>query len=228
MAEKTKKKDFVEIKYSGYTNNQLFDSNIPEDLKVLDDKAKPEKTLIIIGEKMVVPGLDKQLEDKEIGKEYEVTVDSKEAFGQRDRNLIKIIALKAFHEQKVDPRAGMVLTLNNQLVKIIAVSGARVTADFNHPLASKNVRYKVTIERKVTDEKEKVEALLKFYFQYSPEFEIKDNKVIVKGPKILEQLTNFYKEKFKELSGKELTFEEKKPEPQKTRKKEEKSENTSA
>jgi len=45
---KVKKKDFVEIKFSGYANNQLFDSNIDEDNKILDPegKAKPEKTII--------------------------------------------------------------------------------------------------------------------------------------------------------------------------------------
>ncbi len=36
MVEKTKKGDFVEIKYTGLANNEIFDSNIDEDLKKLN------------------------------------------------------------------------------------------------------------------------------------------------------------------------------------------------
>ena len=42
------KKDFIEIKYTGKANNVIFDSNIEEDLKQLDPKAKPQKTIIAI------------------------------------------------------------------------------------------------------------------------------------------------------------------------------------
>jgi FKBP-type peptidyl-prolyl cis-trans isomerase 2 len=209
---KVKKKDFVEIKFSGYANNQLFDSNIEEDYKILDPegKAKPEKTIICIGEKMLVSGLDKQLEGKELGVEYSIEVNAKEGFGERNRNLIKIIPLKAFHEQKVSPQPGMMFTLDNALVKIIAVSGARVTADFNNPLAGKDLKYKITMTRKVEDINEKSEALFKFFLRFVPEFEVKE-KIIVKGPKILEQITSTFTGKFKELVGKDLGFEEKQP-----------------
>jgi FKBP-type peptidyl-prolyl cis-trans isomerase 2 len=56
MVEKTKKGDFVEIKYTGLANNEIFDSNIDEDLKKLNPEAKPFETIVVIGEKMVVPG----------------------------------------------------------------------------------------------------------------------------------------------------------------------------
>ena len=60
MPEQTKKKDFVEIKFTGIANNKIFDSNIEEDLKTLDEKAKPQKTIVCIGEGMVPLGLDKE------------------------------------------------------------------------------------------------------------------------------------------------------------------------
>ena len=66
----TKKKDFIEIKFTGCANSQIFDSNIEEDLKKINPDAKPEKTIIVIGEGMVVPGLDKALEDKELNKKF--------------------------------------------------------------------------------------------------------------------------------------------------------------
>lgn len=207
--KKVKEKDFVEVRYSGYANDQLFDSNIPEDLKKLNPESKPEKTIICVGQKMLVSGLDTQLIDKEIGKEYEIEVKSKDGFGERKRELIRVIPLRAFSEQKVNPAPGMMFTLDNQLVKIIAVSGARVTTDFNNPLAGKDLKYKITMTHKVTDEKEKSETMLRFFFRYTPEFEVKE-KVIVKGPKVLESMVKLYSDKFKELVGKDLSFEEKK------------------
>jgi len=209
--KKVKEKDFIEIKYTVYANDRPFDSNIEEDLRKLSPDAKPEKTIICIGQKMLVPGLDRQLDGKEVGKECEVEVPCKEAFGERKREMIKIIPLKAFTEQKVNPQVGMMFTLDNSLVKIIAVSRARVTTDFNHPLACKYLKYTVTITTLVEDDKEKTEALLKVLLKFVPEFEVKD-KIIIKGPKVLEGPVNLYKEKFKELIGKDVVFEEKEPE----------------
>lgn len=209
--KKIKEKDFVEIKYSGYANDQLFDSNIEEDLKKLNPEAKAENTIICIGQKMLVPGLDKQLIGKETGREYEIHVPSNEAFGERKRDLIRVIPLKAFSEQKIHPQPGMMFTLDNQLVKIIAVSGARVTTDFNNPLAGKDLKYKITLTRKVEDIKEKSETMIKFFFRTVPEFEVNE-KVTIKGPKMLESMVKLYSDKFKELVGKDLSFEEEKKE----------------
>lgn len=222
----TKKGDFVELKYTGYANGEIFDSNIEEDLKKINPKAKPQRTIVVIGQGMVVKGLDKELEDKEIEKNYEVKIESKDGFGPRDRRLIQTIPLSSFKDKNFVPRAGMVLALDNAIVKIIAVSGARIIADFNNPLAGKNLKYKFKIIRQVTDDKEKAEALFTFFFQFIPDFEIKE-KIIVKAPKNFKPLINLYKEKFKELLGKELALEEikteEKPEEEKSRKKEENS-----
>jgi len=208
---KTKKIDFIEIEFTGYANGQVFDSNIEEDIKALDSKQKPKKTIVAIGEAMVVKGLDKALEDKELEKEYEINLKSNEAFGERKRELIRTLPLKSFTDQKVNPQAGMMLTLDNSLVKILTVSGARVITDFNNPLSGKEIKYKFKITRLVTDEKEKAEALFDFFLHFTPESEIKDNKIIIKGPKPLEGIIPMFNEKFKEILGKELAFELKEP-----------------
>lgn len=208
MSEKTKKGDFIEIKYSGYANNELFDSNFEEDLKKLNPKAKPFETIIAIGEHMVVSGLDNALEEKEIGKEYEAKISPKEGFGARHRELIKTIPLHAFTAQNVHPQAGMVLTLDNMMVKIMAVSGARVIADFNNPLAGKDIFYKFKIVRKVEDEKQKTSALFSYFFKFVPEFEIKEDKIVVKAKKSLEQFILAFSDKWKKMLNKPLAFEE--------------------
>ena len=219
--EKTKKKDFVEIKYTGYVNGEPFDSNIEEDLKKINEKEKVRESVVCIGEGFVIPGLDKALEGKEIGKEYEIEVSPKEGFGERRRELIRVLPLKAFTEKKVNPQPGMVLALDNSIVKIIAVSGARVSTDFNNPLSGKNLKYKFKIARKVESESEKAKALFEVIFKFVPEFEVKE-KIVVKGPKVLEGFVKAFNDKFKELIGKELDFEEKKEEKKEGSKEEKK------
>ena len=68
MAETANKKDFIELKYTGYANGEIFDSNIEEDLKRINPKAKPEKIIIAVGQDMVMKGLDKALtkSDREV------------------------------------------------------------------------------------------------------------------------------------------------------------------
>ncbi|MEK6800711.1 MAG: FKBP-type peptidyl-prolyl cis-trans isomerase [Nanoarchaeota archaeon] len=210
--ETAKKKNFIEIKYTGYANGEVFDSNIEEDVKKLHENAKAEKSVIVVGEGMVVPGLDKNLEGKEIGKEYEIIVPFKEGFGERKRELIKTIPLSAFKGKEVMPRVGMVLALDQYLAKVIAISGARVVADLNNPLAGKDLKYKIKIVRKVEDDKEKAEAYFKFFLGVSPDTESREKEIVVKLPKNLEKLIDLHKIKFKELVGKDLTFEEKKEE----------------
>ena len=73
-----KRNDFIEIKYTGYADGKAFDSNIEEDLKKINPEAKEEKTIIVVGQGMVVSGLNRALEEKEIGKKYEISVKAKD------------------------------------------------------------------------------------------------------------------------------------------------------
>ena len=209
---KTKKNDFVEIVYTGYANDTLFDSNKEEDLKKLDPKAKPKKTNIAIGQGMVVKGFDKELEGKEIGKEYEAEFGPEKGFGERKKEFVRTIPLKAFTEKNVQPSPGMILNMDNALAKIISVSGGRVVVDFNNPLAGKDIKYKFKIVRKIEDEKEKCDAVFENLFRIIPKYEIKEKEVVVKDEKGFEGFVNAFKDKFKELIGKELGFEEVKKE----------------
>ncbi len=202
-----KKKDFIEIKFTGYANNEIFDSNVEEDLRKINPKSDTERLIIVVGENMVVKGFDKELENKEINKEYSVNIPASEAFGIRAKTLIRTIPLKSFTQKKINPKTGMLLALDNQIVKIIAVSGARVIADFNNPLAGKEIKYKFKIVRKLDSEKEKIEFLLKLYFGKIPEIDIKD-KIIIKEIKNFEPMIKIYNQKFKDLLNKELSFEE--------------------
>lgn len=202
----TKAGDFVELEFTGRSNGVVFDSNKPADLKKLNDKAEHKKTIVIIGQGMIVKGLDKALEGKETGKEYSAHLSVSDGFGQRRTELVKTIPLKVFTEQKIYPEQGMSLLLDRMLVTIRAVSGARVIADFNNPLAGKELDYDFTIVRIVEDLSEKAQAFFQWFLRAVPDFEAND-KVTVKAQKELAPLIDLFKPKFKELVGRELAFE---------------------
>jgi FKBP-type peptidyl-prolyl cis-trans isomerase 2 len=207
-SNKIKKGDFVELKFTGFVDGKVFDSNVSEDLKQVSDKASPEKTIIIVGERMVVKGFDNFIEGKELNKNYEVTISPKDAFGSRRTELVRIIPLKVFHQQRLNPRPGMSFVFDNQLAKVITISGARVITDFNNPLSGKDITYKFHVLRMVNDLKEKAEAVCKLILRFVPEIDVENNQVIIKGPKIMENFVKQAQPKFKEFLGKEVQFKE--------------------
>jgi FKBP-type peptidyl-prolyl cis-trans isomerase 2 len=209
MTNVIKKNDFIELKYTGISDGKVFDSNVEEDLKKANSELKAKEMILIVGYGILIPGLEKEIEGKEVGKEYSVKLNAKNGFGERNKNLIKVIPLRVFTEKEIMPRAGMVLNMDYSFAKVIAVSGARVTMDFNHPMAGKDLEYKFKIVRKVEDEKEKCNTVFQLFLRTIPEYEIKD-KVIVKASKDSEAFIDVIKVKFKELIGKDLVFEEKK------------------
>ena len=208
--EIVKKNEFVALRYTGSANGVLFDSNEEENIKKLHQDATAREIIVVVGKGMVVLGLDKALEGKEIGVRYEVSFDAREGFGERKRELVKTIPLKVFTEKQINPYPGLTLVIDNMTARVITVSGARVITDFNNPLSIKSLHYSFMITRKVTDEQEKVRALFEVSFKFAPEFEIKD-KITIKGPQILEMYVKAFSDMFKELVGKELAFELKNP-----------------
>jgi len=203
MAEqKTTKKDFVEINFLGRNlqTNEVFDTNITEEAKKIKIELSGKPLIVSVGAGMVVPGFDEALEDKEVGKKYSIKISAERAFGKRQPDLVRMIPLKVFAQQKIYPQAGMTFALDNNLVKIISVSGGRVMVDFNNPLAGKEVEYEFIINRIISDIREKANALQRFFFEQEFEFEIddKNKKLIFKDLK-LTPILNAFREKFKEF-----------------------------
>lgn len=212
--EKTNKNDFVELEFIGKEiNGEVFDTNIPEEAEKIGLKIENKKFIICIGQKMVVEGLDKALEDKEIGKKYDLELNPKEAFGDRRKELIRLIPLNVFTEKNIVPRTGMTLALDNSLVRIASVSGGRVLVDFNNSLAGKEIFYEFTIKKKILDNKEKISSLLGYFLKQEPDFEIKENKAVFESLNpMFEPVIEMINSKFKDILGVELVVKKEKEE----------------
>ena len=136
-----KKNDFVEIEFTGKSNNEIFDTTHPEEAKSIGLDVNVKPAIASVGNEMLLKGLDEALEGKEIGEKYSVHIFPEKGFGKRNASLIKTIPIRIFREKNMDPTPGMVFQLDQHLVRILSVSGGRVIADFNNPLAGKEIDY---------------------------------------------------------------------------------------
>ncbi len=202
--EKTKKNDFIELSFTGKVKNgEVFDTNIPEEAKKIGLEINKTPFILCVSQEMVIKGLDKELENKELKKEYLVDLLPKDAFQERKSSLVKLIPLNVFTQQKISPRPGMTFALDNMLVKVVSVSGGRVLADFNNPLSGKIISYKFTIKRKVDDINEKIKSVLDYFIRKDIKFDIKDKKIILELEENFSPLLSIINNKF----GKILDFD---------------------
>ena len=148
MSQITSKGQFVEIDFTGFVKQtgEIFDTTVKENAKKANLPSERLKPLVIcVGEGMVLNSFDKSLEQKELGKEYSIDLKPKEAFGERDPKLVKIVPLNFFHKKGINPYPGLSLNMDGIIVRISAVSGGRVITDFNNPLSGKEITYKFKI-----------------------------------------------------------------------------------
>ncbi|MEM3060649.1 MAG: FKBP-type peptidyl-prolyl cis-trans isomerase [Candidatus Anstonellales archaeon] len=117
--------------------------------------------LIILNTGQMIPKLEKALGTLNEGEEVEVSVSPREGFGERDPSLIRIVPQSTFIKENITPTPGKAVSINGLFAKIRSVNSGRVMADFNHPLAGEHLTYHLKLEKILTTDKEKIEALAK-------------------------------------------------------------------
>ena len=215
MPEKIKLHDFIEVDYTGKLPDGLvFDTTIAhvaQEQHIHSDKTKYGPAIVCVGEQQILPGLDAQFVDKEVGKEYIVALTPENAFGKRDVKKVKIIPMNTFREHKTEPHPGLQINVDGEIGIVSNVSGGRVIVNFNHPLAGKEVVYTFKIRRKIDDAAEQITSFLSMSFKI-PEKQMKvqvqNGKATVELPVNLPPpLTDALMKKLAELTGvKEIEF----------------------
>ena len=211
-----KKGDFIEIEYTGQTKEEsiVFDTTHEEAAKqhnIYNEHYKYGPLIICVGENQVLKGIDRQLEGKEPG-DYTFDIPSDDAFGKKSAKLLRMVPLTAFKKQNIMPYPGLQLNMDGVIGTVKTVTGGRTIVDFNHPLASKDLRYTLKINRIISDDKEKIDSYVKLQLnQKEVDVQLNENRATVTLPIALPKE---YAEplilKLKELTGKDVEFIEKK------------------
>lgn len=162
------KGDFLKIDYVGRiaSTGEVFDLTDEAAARkegIHDPRQRYGPALVIIGSGMTVPGVERHLLKMKAGEERQFDVGQEEAFGRRNPRLIKIISYHRFVSQKINPVPGIFVNIDGRHARIQSVSGGRVRADFNSPLAGKDLRYRVRIVKQLKDTQEKAQAMLDHY-----------------------------------------------------------------
>ena len=161
---KTKQGDFIELEYIARTkgDNKIFDltnEQVAKENNIYQKDKNYSNVFVCLGHNDVIPGLDKQLINKDLGK-HVVEVKAEEAFGKKLPELIKLVPTNIFMKQNIKPFPGLHVNLDDIYGVIRSVSGGRTIVDFNHPLASKDLVYEIDIKRILEKLDEKVKAVL--------------------------------------------------------------------
>ncbi len=211
-----KDKDFVEIEYSGFVDDELFDTTNEKEAKdsgIFNEETEFGPMTICVGENQIIKGIDENLLKKEVGIEFKIELTPEQAFGKKSAQLIKIINTSMFAKQGISPHPGLQVNVDNSFGVIKTVSGARTIVDFNHPLSGKDVIYKIKLNKLVTETREKILSYLTLSLGIKKEMidaTITESKaeIAIKGLPMQDELTKPIKDKLLEIIPelKEITF----------------------
>jgi len=222
MVEQIKR--VIKVSFNGkeLLESRVFDTTDAEVAKkngTFDPKRKYGPLTIITGEHELLPLIEKELEQMKVGEKREVKLTAKESFGERKADLVRVVPVKLFHDQKMKPVPGLVISAGNAYGKVQSISGGRVRVDFNHPLAGRDVEYEVKIEEEIIDKKARAETLFDKYYAFVPSSkkELVGEKLIVglgkdtlkNLEKINESITRLGKDLGVEVEFKEIAEKEK-------------------
>ena len=166
-----KENDFIEMDYTGRLkeDNSIFDTTnekIAKENDLHDHKAKYEPIVICVGQNYMLQGLEEQIVGKEVGNEYEFEIPMDAAYGKKDARMIQMIPMNKFRQQKIDPFPGLQLNIDGAYGIVKTVSGGRCMVDFNHPLAGKDLIYKLKANKILEDDSEKLKWLARMHLNH--------------------------------------------------------------
>ena len=129
----------VKVHYTGtLTDGTVFDSSEGRD-----------PLEFTIGEGKVIKGFDTAVKEMSVGEEKEINIPSAEAYGEEKPEYFKKVPKDQLPKDQ-EPKVGMMLGIgmpNGKQIpaKISEVTDTEVTLNLNHPLAGKDLKFKLKL-----------------------------------------------------------------------------------
>ena len=116
--------------------------------EVLDKSSAGSPLHYIQGQGQLIPGLERLLEGKSAGYAIKANIPAKEAYGDRDEELLQNIPRKNLAKIS-DLRVGMELEAESEeglkVITVVGIEKDHVVVDGNHPLAGMDLTFDVTV-----------------------------------------------------------------------------------
>ena len=139
MATEVKEGSKVSVEYTGKLDNG----------EVFDTSEGKEPLVFTVDAQQVVKGFNDAVKDMKEGEEKEFKIEPKDAYGDVNPQLVQEVPKEKLPEN-LDPKVGMVLGLKSPDGKqfgarVLEVGDKTFKIDLNHPLAGKNLTFKVKV-----------------------------------------------------------------------------------
>ena len=126
-----------------------LDYTLTVDGKIIDSTQGQQPLEYVQGEGQIIPGLEKQLAGLKVGDERTIKVSSDEAYGSFNPQAFQEVPKSVF-PQNVDIKVGMMIPLTDpqgrQVTTVVQeIKNDTIVLNFNHPLAGKDLVFKVKI-----------------------------------------------------------------------------------
>lgn len=197
--------DFVKVDFDLYANESLAQTT---------DKAKAKEAglkgnvtgpmTMILGKAFVLKAFDDALLEGKTEGTLELSVE--EAYGKRQKELLKTFPKSSFDNQEVKPVRGMTYDFNGMYGTVKSVVGGRVMVDFNNPLSGKDIKIDFKNVEIISDLTDKISYVLeqalrlpKMYFDVS----LKDTTITLSVPEQLLQAKEMLVNSLEEMMGKD-------------------------
>ena len=131
--------DKVRVHYEG----QLSDGTI------FDSSLEREPIEFILGQDTVIPGFEQAVIGMKAGESKDVSIPPEEGFGEYSEELVVNIE-KTILPPEINPELGMQLEVSSEeetprVFSIADIAEDSITLDGNHPLAGKEIAFKITL-----------------------------------------------------------------------------------
>lgn len=127
-----------------------FDYTLTDDTgEVLDSSQGAEPLVYLHGAGNIIPGLEQELETREAGDAFSVTVQPAEGYGEPRPELRQAVPREAFGDIE-DIQPGMQFEAAGEggqriPVTVVEVNETEIVVDGNHPLAGEVLKFDVTV-----------------------------------------------------------------------------------
>lgn len=116
--------------------------------EVLDSSEGRDPLYYLQGYGNIIPGLEKEMEGKNIGDKFSVSIEAKDAYGEYDESLVQKIPREQF-EQFPNLEIGMKFHIDSNfgpmVVTVDEINDENVTINGNHELAGVRLTFAVEV-----------------------------------------------------------------------------------
>ncbi|MEA1985100.1 MAG: peptidylprolyl isomerase [Euryarchaeota archaeon] len=147
-----KEGDLIQVNYVGeLEDGSIFDTSIEEIAKGAGDGVyNPDRAYepleFTVGAGQMIRGFDNGVIGMASGEEKTVTIPPEDAYGLHSEERVVPVTIESLTASNITPTVGMTLyTPYGQEITIVDVNDTHAMLDHNHPLAGKELTFKITL-----------------------------------------------------------------------------------